>query len=216
MLQDNSLYLVDSGGQYEDGTTDITRTIAIGTPPSQAISDFTLVLKGHIAIALARFPQGTRGVDLDVLARNALWRHGKDYAHGTGHGVGAYLNVHEGPQSISRRGMEPLQASMIISNEPGFYREGQYGIRIENLVIVKGPEPIEGGEPMLDFETVTRCPIDLRLVDPTMMNDDELHWLNAYHGWVKRELTGHLTEEEQDWLTTATRPISRELPAASA
>ena len=135
-LESGELYLCDSGGQYIDGTTDITRTVAIGSPPAEAIEDFTLVLKGHIAISLARFPKGTRGIDLDVLARNALWQNGKDYAHGTGHGIGSYLNVHEGPQGIHRRSMEPLVPGMIVSNEPGFYVEGKYGIRIENLEMV--------------------------------------------------------------------------------
>ncbi len=216
-LTDGSLYLVDSGGQYSDGTTDITRTIALGAPPNDAINDFTYVLKGHIAIAQARFPQGTRGVDLDVLARYALWRQGKDYGHGTGHGVGAYLSVHEGPQSISRRAMEPLISGMIISNEPGYYREGQYGIRIENLVLVRGPTEIDGGNtPMLGFETLSLAPIDQRLIAPNIMTDQELHWLNAYHGWVNRTLSPYLNEDEQAWLSRACWPLSRELPAASA
>lgn len=213
-LKENSLYLVDSGGQYEDGTTDITRTIAMGTPPKGAITDFTLVLRGHINIALARFPNGTRGVDLDVLARMPLWQHGKDYAHGTGHGVGSYMNVHEGPQGISKRAMEPFKTGMIISNEPGFYKEGEYGIRIENLVVVKKTDDPENA--MLGFETLTLCPIDANLIDPTIMNDEELHWLNAYHGHVLRQLSQHLKGDELAWLQNATKPISKELPAASA
>ena len=216
-LDNNSLYLVDSGAQYQDGTTDITRTIAIGTPPTDAIEDFTLVLKGHIALALAKFPEGTRGVDLDCLARNALWQYGRDYAHGTGHGIGSYLSVHEGPQSISKRGMAELKAGMIISNEPGFYREGQYGIRIENLVLVKPALEFEGGNtPVMAFETLSMAPIDLRLIDPALLNENEFHWLNAYHGWVKRMLSPHLDEAETEWLNAATKPISNELPAASA
>lgn len=213
-LKENSLYLVDSGGQYDDGTTDITRTVAIGTPPDDAITDFTLVLRGHINIALARFPKGTRGVDIDALARMPLWQHGKDYAHGTGHGVGSYMNVHEGPQGISKRAMEPFKPGMIVSNEPGFYKDGEYGIRIENLVVVK-----ETGEPdnaMLGFETLTLCPIDAKLIDPTLMNDEELHWLNAYHGHVLRQLSQHLEGDALAWLQNATMPISKELPAASA
>ena len=216
-LAENSVYLVDSGGQYEDGTTDITRTVAIGIPPQAAIEDFTLVLKGHIAIALARFPQKTRGVDIDGLARTALWRNGRDYAHGTGHGVGSYLSVHEGPQSISRRGMSELRPGMIISNEPGFYREGQYGIRIENLLLVKEPREIKGGNvAVMEFETLSIAPIDLRLVNADRLNTAELHWLNAYHGWVKRKLSPHLDEAERNWLEEATTPLSHELPAASA
>ncbi len=207
-IESNSLYLVDSGGQYLDGTTDITRTIAIGTPPASAIHDNTLVLKGHIAIATARFPEGTRGVDIDALARIALWKNGKDFAHGTGHGIGSYLNVHEGPQSISRRGMEPFKAGMIISNEPGFYKEGEYGIRIENLVIVEQQSAINGGDrEMMGFETITLCPIDLRLVDPAMLTSDEKSWLNEYHARVYRELTPHLEKSEADWLRQATRAI---------
>lgn len=213
-LKTNSLFLVDSGGQYVDGTTDITRTIAIGTPPDGAIIDFTLVLRGHINIALARFPKGTRGVDIDALARMPLWQHGKDYAHGTGHGVGSYMNVHEGPQGISKRAMEPFKAGMILSNEPGFYVEGEYGIRIENLVVVKEVE--SNGTTMLGFETLTLCPIDANLIDPILMTDDELHWLNAYHGHVQRQLSEYLTQDEAAWLKTATKPLSKELPPASA
>ena len=217
MLEDNSLYLVDSGAQYEDGTTDITRTIAIGTPPRLAIEDFTLVLKGHIALALARFPQTTRGVDLDTLARMALWQLGRDYAHGTGHGIGSYLSVHEGPQSISKRGMCELKPGMILSNEPGYYREGKWGIRIENLLLIKPPRQFdEGNIPVLGFETLSLAPIDGRLIDVDMMNETELHWLNAYHGWVKRKLSQYLTPEEAKWLEDATRPLSQELPVASA
>ncbi|MCP4072853.1 MAG: aminopeptidase P family protein [Hyphomicrobiales bacterium] len=217
LISNNSLYLVDSGGQYEDGTTDITRTIAVGTPPPLAVEDFTLVLKGHIAIALARFPEGTRGVDLDSFARASLWRHGRDFAHGTGHGIGSYLSVHEGPQSISRRSQVEIKPGMIISNEPGFYREGQWGIRIENLILVKEPNEIDGGNvPVMGFETLSLAPIDLRLINPDLMNKSELHWLNAYHGWVKRQLTPHLEENEAKWLETATTPLTHELPAASA
>jgi len=203
-LGDGELYLCDSGGQYDDGTTDITRTIAIGTPPKESVTDFTLVLKGHIALAQARFPKGTRGVDIDVLARNALWQHGKDYAHGTGHGVGSYMNVHEGPQSISKRGMEVLQPGMIISNEPGFYVEGEYGIRIENLVIVSEAEEIGGNISTHAFETITLCPIDLSLVDIKLLNNTERAWLNAYHTRVRDTLSPHLRGVDLTWLDEAT------------
>lgn len=217
VLENNSLYLVDSGAQYEDGTTDITRTIAIGAPPQLAREDFTLVLKGHIAIASARFPKGTRGVDLDPLARISLWQNGRDFAHGTGHGIGSYLAVHEGPQSISRRGMQELKEGMIVSNEPGFYREGKWGIRIENLVAVEKLRDSEDGNIATHgFETLSIAPIDLQLVVAPMLNDEELRWLNAYHGWVKRLISPHLEGDEVQWLEKATRPVSRELPAASA
>ncbi len=216
-LQDGELLLIDSGGQYEDGTTDITRTIAIGTPANEMRRNNTLVLKGHITLALARFPKGTRGVDLDVLARYALWQNGLDYAHGTGHGVGSYLAVHEGPQNISRRGMHELHPGMIISNEPGYYREGEYGIRIENLVLVREGEEIPGGDmPMMGFETLTLAPIDQRLIDPSLLDDQQLHWLNAYHGHVLRKLAPLLDEEVAAWLERACEPIARLLPSASA
>ena len=203
-FEPNNLYLSDSGGQYADGTTDITRTIAIGNPSPDAAMDFTLVLKGHIALAQARFPAGTRGVDLDILARNALWRNGRDYGHGTGHGIGSYMNVHEGPQNISRRGMEPLKAGMIISNEPGYYVEGKYGIRIENLVLVREAEETGGNIATHSFETLTLAPIDLRLVDKELMNDEEVEWLNRYHASVFEKLSAHLDQNELAWLKNAT------------
>ena len=217
VLQNGELYLSDSGGQYDDGTTDITRTIAIGDVGEDERHAFTLVLRGHIAIALARFPKGTRGVDIDALARMPLWQHGMDYAHGTGHGVGSYLSVHEGPQNISKRGMQEFLPGMIVSNEPGYYRSGAFGIRIENLVLVREEMEIDGGDQsMLGFETLTLAPIDQRLIDPTMMNDDELHWLNAYHGWVRRKLEPLVAPDVAEWLAKATEPMIRELPAASA
>ena len=207
-FETDTLYLCDSGAQYLDGTTDITRTIAIGTPPAEAVTDFTLVLKGHIAIARARFPKGTRGVDIDSLARKSLWEHGKDFAHGTGHGIGSYLNVHEGPQSISRRGMEPLVPGMIISNEPGYYVEGQYGIRIENLVVVEEAKTIDGGNiETMGFETVTLTPIDTRLVDGSLLSEEERNWLNEYHDRVCEILCEHLEPDEADWLKKATAHI---------
>lgn len=217
ILQEGELYLSDSGGQYDDGTTDITRTIAIGKAGSEERRAFTLVLKGHISIALARFPKGTRGVDIDALARMALWQHGMDYAHGTGHGVGSYLAVHEGPQSISKRGLQEFLPGMIVSNEPGYYRSGAFGIRIENLVIVREEMPIDGGDQaMMGFETITLAPIDQRLIDSNLLDDDELHWLNAYHGWVNREISPLVAPDVAAWLQQATQPLSRELPAASA
>lgn len=207
ILGDGEIYLVDSGAQHDDGTTDITRTIAIGKPQKEAVTDFTLVLKGHIAIDMARFPKGTRGIDLDVLARNALWQHGKDYAHGTGHGVGSYMNVHEGPQGIHRRAMEPLQPGMIISNEPGYYVEGKYGIRIENLVLVTEAEDIGGNVETHAFENVTWAPIDTRQIDKSLLVDHEVSWLNDYHAQVFEKISPHLAGDELAWLKQATRSL---------
>jgi Xaa-Pro aminopeptidase len=166
------------------------------------------VLKGHIAIATARFPKGTRGVDLDPFARRALWEAGLDFDHGTGHGVGSYLSVHEGPQGISRRAMTVLEPGMIISNEPGYYKEGAYGIRIENLVLVNEPAKVEGGErETMSFETLTLVPIDLRLVQPALLDQGEREWLNAYHQRVHREIGPFLNEAERHWLDQACRPV---------
>lgn len=210
-LEPGTLYLVDSGGQYFDGTTDITRTIAIGEPSDEMRRHFTLVLKGHIAIATARFPKGTRGIDLDGFARRALWAAGLDYDHGTGHGVGSYLSVHEGPQSISKRGVAVLEPGMIVSNEPGYYREGAYGIRIENLLLVEPLSPVPGGErEMMSFETLTLAPIDRKLVDPRFLQRDELNWLNAYHARVRHVIAPRLCGPERAWLEAATEPISIE------
>ena len=211
-LRPGSVYLVDSGGQYEDGTTDITRTVWIGGQddgaPDDVRSRFTLVLKGHIAIATARFPEGTSGAQLDTLARHALWQHGLDFAHGTGHGVGSYLGVHEGPQSLSKRGTVPLKPGMIVSNEPGYYREGAYGIRIENLEIVVEAEPVPGGDlPMHRFETLTLAPIDRRLVAVDLLTEAERAWLDAYHARVRREVGPTLDSATAAWLEAATAPI---------
>jgi len=205
-LQAGELYLVDSGAQYRDGTTDVTRTVACGEVGEEEKRCFTLVLKGMIAIAMARFPHGTRGLDLDPLARIELWKAGFDYDHGTGHGVGAYLSVHEGPQSLSRYGSEPLLPGMILSDEPGYYRDGQFGIRLENLLIVSSAEEIAGGDkPMLGFETLTLCPFDRRLIVLSMLNEAERAWLNAYHGDVYAKLAPHLDEEaDKLWLAQAT------------
>ncbi len=210
LIGKGELFLLDSGAQYDDGTTDITRTIAIGAPSVEMKERATLVLKGHIAIATARFPKGTRGIDLDPFARRALWQHGLDYDHGTGHGVGSYLSVHEGPQSISRAGMVPLEPGMICSNEPGYYKTGAYGIRIENLVLVTEAETPEGGErPMMGFETLTLVPIDRRLVAKELLTKEERDWLNDYHARV-REVIGAETAGEPDvlkWLNAATQPV---------
>jgi Xaa-Pro aminopeptidase len=207
-LEPGNLFLVDSGGQYQDGTTDITRTVAIGEPTADMRRHFTLVLKGHIAIATARFPKGTRGCDLDAFARRPLWDAGLDYDHGTGHGVGSYLSVHEGPQGLSKRAMAELQPGMIVSNEPGYYREGAYGIRIENLVLIREPELGGGERPMMSFETLTLAPIDRRLVDASLLSGVELEWLNTYHARVEVELGGELNGKTREWLLSACAPIA--------
>jgi len=207
-LKRGELYLVDSGAQYLDGTTDITRTVAIGKPTKEMKRHFTLVLKGHIAIATARFPKGTRGQDLDPLARAPLWQAGLDFDHGTGHGVGSYLSVHEGPQRISRLGGAALEPGMICSNEPGYYLEGQYGIRIENLILVSPPAKIRGGErAMLGFETLTLVPIDKRLIETAMLQDDERAWLDAYHARVRAAIGPNLEGAELAWLEAATTEL---------
>lgn len=209
-LNQGELYLVDSGGQYLDGTTDVTRTVAIGTPSAEMVRHFTLVLKGHISLAKARFPDGTNGAQIDILARQALWSAGLDFDHGTGHGVGSYLSVHEGPQRISKMGYEPFQTGMIVSNEPGFYKTDAYGIRIENLMVVTEPTPVEDGErPMRGFETLTLAPIDLNLVDAQLLSDAELEWLNAYHARVRQAVGPKMSKEEKQWLETATRPLNK-------
>lgn len=207
-LNANELYLVDSGAQYRDGTTDVTRTVAIGPAGNEERRCFTLVLKGMIGISTARFPPASRGVDIDVLARIALWKSGLDYAHGTGHGVGAFLSVHEGPQTLSRAGMQALLPGMIISNEPGYYREGAFGIRIENLLIVSPAEEIVGGEhKMLGFETLTFCPIDRKLIDVDLLTVAERDWLNTYHTMVHEKLAPYLNDEDKAWLIAATCPL---------
>ncbi|ARJ64470.1 X-Pro aminopeptidase [Magnetospirillum sp. ME-1] len=210
-LRPGELYLVDSGAQYLDGTTDITRTVLIGEqPPAEARRHFTLVLKGHIALARAVFPSGTTGSQLDVLARQPLWSAGLDYDHGTGHGVGSFLSVHEGPQRISKVGNTvALKPGMILSVEPGYYKTGAYGIRIENLVLVRPLTPPEGAErELLGFETLTLAPIDRALVAPQMLDAAERDWLNAYHARVRGEIMPLLTEPaERDWLERATAPL---------
>jgi Xaa-Pro aminopeptidase len=212
-LEPGSLYLVDSGGQYVDGTTDITRTVAIGEPTDEMRDRFTRVLKGHIAVATALFPKGTRGTQLDSFARRPLWEAGLDYAHGTGHGVGSFLSVHEGPQRIApvtsaqSGGDEPLRAGMILSNEPGYYKTGEYGIRIENLVLVVERD-VEGAEKeMLGFETLTFAPIERRLVVKEMLSPAELDWLNAYHAEVLEKIGPRLEDDDRAWLEKACAPI---------
>ena len=196
-LESGSLYLVDSGGQYLDGTTDVTRTVAIGTPNDEHRDRFTRVLKGHIALGMAHFPAGTSGAQLDALARQYLWAAGLDYDHGTGHGVGSYLNVHEGPQRISKLPNNvALEPGMIVSNEPGYYKTGEYGIRIENLVLVRElPNQAVAERPMLGFETLTLAPIDRTLIATAMLSADERNWLNTYHARVRETLSPLLGDD---------------------
>ncbi|MGB0920973.1 MAG: aminopeptidase P family protein [Alphaproteobacteria bacterium] len=207
-LQPGDVYLVDSGGQYLDGTTDVTRTIMIG-PRDPIIADrFTRVLKGMISLSMARFPEGTTGTALDAFARQSLWAGGLDFGHGTGHGVGSYLGVHEGPQGISPRAQEPLRPGMIVSNEPGYYLEGAFGIRIENLVVVTPPQDIRDGEtPMLGFDTLTFAPIDRTLILADMLSLDEREWLNAYHAQVYDLYADDLDEQARAWLKNVTAEI---------
>lgn len=210
-LKTGSLYLVDSGGQYVDGTTDITRTIAIGQPKKEMRVRFTLVLKGHIAIDRAVFPEGTTGSQLDAFARRPLWEAGLDYDHGTGHGVGSYLSVHEGPHRISKQpNTVKLVPGMVLSNEPGFYKTGAYGIRIENLVLVTEADPPKGAErKLLGFETLTLAPIDRALIVVDMLDDQELAWVNDYHQRVWRDLKPLVDKKTRGWLKHATRRLKR-------
>ncbi|RXH40456.1 aminopeptidase P family protein [Bradyrhizobium zhanjiangense] len=201
------LLLIDSGAQYEDGTTDVTRTMAVGEPTEEMRDRFTRVLRGHIAIARAVFPDGTTGAQLDTLARQYLWAAGVDFEHGTGHGVGSYLSVHEGPARISKLGTTPLKRGMILSNEPGYYKTDGFGIRIENLELVVALD-INGAEkPMNAFETLTLAPIDRRLIDVAMLSRDELDWLNAYHARVRAEVRPALDEATKAWLDQATAEL---------
>jgi len=207
-LRKGELFLLDSGGQYPDGTTDVTRTVAIGEPTPAMKEHYTRVLKGHIALAMVRFPAGTSGQQLDALARQYLWQAGLDYDHGTGHGVGAYLCVHEGPARIAKKGNPvPLEAGMILSNEPGYYAEGKYGIRIENLVAVVIVGSTHQGKDLLGFETLTLAPIDTRVVDIAMLTSDERNWLNAYHQRVYKAHEASLDDRDKEWLANATRAI---------
>ena len=212
-IEPGQLYLIDSGGQYRDGTTDITRVMPIGEPTAEMRDRFTRVLKGHIALATAVFPDGTLGGQIDAFARRPLWEAGLDYPHGTGHGIGAYLSVHEGPQRIASpnypggAAMEPLRARMMLSNEPGYYKAGEYGIRIENLVLV-APREVPGGDrAMLGFETMTLAPIERTLIDPALLTDGELSWLNAYHARVYEALAPELDEGDRQWLEKKCAPL---------
>jgi Xaa-Pro aminopeptidase len=204
-LRPRGIYLVDSGAQYVDGTTDITRTVLLGAKATRGQKEhFTRVLKGHIALAQAKFPAGVKGARLDALARLPLWEAGLDYNHGTGHGVGSYLNVHEGPQSISpHRWAAELEAGNVQSNEPGYYLEGRYGIRIENLILVVEEERLSGDELFLGFETLTLCPIDRRLIDAKLLSRREREWLDHYHRRVYRTLARRLRPSERNWLRRA-------------
>ena len=208
-VQPGELLLIDSGAQYEDGTTDVTRTMAIGTPTAEMRDRFTRVLKGHIAIARAVFPDGSSGSQIDSFARQYLWQAGLDFDHGTGHGVGSYLSVHEGPARISKIGSVPLKRGMILSNEPGYYKTDGFGIRIENLELVVAADIPGAEKPMNKFEALTLAPIDRRLVDLALMNDDELRWLNDYHARVRQEIYPLLDEATRVWLDQATEPIKR-------
>jgi Xaa-Pro aminopeptidase len=201
------VYLVDSGAQYLDGTTDVTRTVVVGRASRQLRDHFTRVLKGHIAIARAVFPKGVSGAQLDAFARRPLWEAGLDFDHGTGHGVGAYLSVHEGPQRISKLGTTPLQPGMILSNEPGYYRAGEYGIRLENLVIVERREIAGAEREMYGFETITLAPFDLACVEPKLMSAEEIAWLNAYHAQVRKTLSPLVDAKTRKWLREATRAL---------
>jgi Xaa-Pro aminopeptidase len=202
------LLLIDSGAQYEDGTTDVTRTIAIGRPTPEMCDRFTRVLRGHIAIARAVFPDGTTGAQLDTLARQYLWQAGLDFEHGTGHGVGSYLSVHEGPGRISKLGTAPLKRGMILSNEPGYYKTDAFGIRIENLELVVGTDIPDAEKPVNAFETLTLAPIDRRLIDLNMLDGAELSWINDYHARVRHEVRPHVDEATKVWLDAATEPLS--------
>ena len=207
-LGNNELFLIDSGAQYEDGTTDITRTVVIGAPTDEMRDRFTRVLKGHIAIATAVFPENTSGAQLDPLARTALWQAGLDFDHGTGHGVGSYLSVHEGPARISKLGTVALKRGMILSDEPGYYKTGAYGIRIENLVLViAAPGPAGAEKPLNTFETLTLAPIDRRLIDTRMLTPKERGWVDDYHARVREEIGPLLDEATGIWLDAATRPL---------
>ena len=208
-MEKGSLLLVDGGGQYLDGTTDVTRTMAVGEPSADQRRMFTLVLKGHIAMAVVRFPEGTTGHQLDALARLPLWMQGFDYDHGTGHGVGSYLGVHEGPQRIAKAvNSQPLLTGMILSNEPGYYREGHWGIRIETLQVVTPPEPIPGGErPMHGFEQLTFAPLDRRLIDVDLLTPDERAYVDAYHAETLAKVGPLLEGEVKAWLEKACAPL---------
>ena len=201
------IFLIDSGGQYEDGTTDITRTISVGRPSAEMRDRFTRVLKGHIAIARAVFPRGTSGAQIDAFARAALWRAGLDFDHGTGHGIGSYLSVHEGPQRIAKTGTVALAPGMIVSNEPGYYAPGKFGIRIENLLVVEERAIVGAERKMLGFETISFAPIDQRLIEPKLLDREEIAWLDAYHATTRALLAPLVASETRAWLKEATRRV---------
>ncbi len=208
-IQHGEIYLIDSGGQYLDGTTDVTRSVIIGAATAEMRDRFTRVLKGMIGMSLLRFPKGTTGSHIDAIARAALWKAGLDYDHGTGHGVGSYLSVHEGPARISKASHVALEPGMILSNEPGYYKRGHFGIRIENLLAITAADPIEGGDhPMMGFKTLTLAPIDRRLIDTHLMTREELNWLDAYHARVLRELSLLVPPETKAWLETVCAPLT--------
>ena len=210
LLNQDSIFLVDSGGQYYDGTTDVTRVVAIKDPTAEQKDRFTKVLKGHIDLARVVFPVGTSGSQLDVLARFHLWRAGLDYAHGTGHGVGSFLGVHDGPQSISKSTLSvtPLCAGMVLSNEPGYYKEGEYGFRVESLMLVHEVHIPHSELSMLGFETITMIPIEQKLIDLTIMHRNELRWLNDYHSEIREKLLPLVKDETKDWLIRATEKLN--------
>ena len=210
ILQEGQLLVLDSGGQYLDGTTDITRTLAIGTPPQEACAAFTRVLSGMIAMSRLRWPAGLAGSHIEAIGRLPLWMAGQDFDHGLGHGVGAYLSVHEGPQRLSRISMVPLRPGMILSNEPGYYREGAFGIRIENLLVVRPAPDLPGGDPkraMLTWETLSFAPIDRRLILPNLLEPAARDWLNAYHADVAEKIGPRVSAPTKVWLDAATAPI---------
>jgi Xaa-Pro aminopeptidase len=211
-LKTNDIYLIDSGGQYQDGTTDVTRTVIVGQASPNMKRHNTLVLKGMIAVSMAHFPMGTTGAQIDALARAALWQQGFDFDHGTGHGVGSYLSVHEGPARISKAGQVALEPGMILSNEPGYYLKGKYGIRIENLLMVNTPAKPKGGDrAMLSFETLTYAPIDKGLIDDRLMTRAEIQWLDAYHAAVWEKLSSRVLADTKSWLKTACAPLTKHI-----
>jgi Xaa-Pro aminopeptidase len=206
-VQKDGFLLFDSGGQYLDGTTDITRTIALSELTTQQKTDFTLVLKGMISLTMAIFPRNTRGYHLDILARKAMWQHGLNYGHGTGHGVGYFLNVHEGPMSIRQEFNDrAIEAGMVLSNEPALYRQGEYGIRTENMLACQKAQSTEFGD-FLKFDTLTLCPIDTKAIDKSLLSDEEIDWINSYHKTVYNELSPLLPEGKRVFLEDITRPI---------
>ena len=206
-VTNDSSILVDSGGQYFEGTTDITRTLALGAVSDEFKRNSTLALKGLIQLSMVKFPKGTRGVQLDAFARLSLWKEGKDYNHGTGHGVGSFMNVHEGPQNIRKdMNFQELIPGMVVSNEPGFHLENHYGIRHENLIAVKEVEQTEFGT-FYEFETLTICPFDRNVIDVSLLTEPEINWLNAYHDWCKEKLAENLDGEVKEWFLESVKPL---------